>query len=201
MLNTNWWVFCARGKFWEKEPHTHSPPPLSVVGVSNNYKLLHKTTIYVTGDYNHRFYQHQLKTEPNQREHQLLIARPNLHISGPTENSTNSQFQDPTCISQHQPVDIKKSTKLYQQSILEQVHQLCTTKPITTTFHLNLYHQSHHPNMICSQRSIIKSTLNHMHNITKLTNKIPLAIHHTLHKPNTINRYTRPCSKTIPLIL
>jgi hypothetical protein len=28
--------FCARGKFWEKEPHTHSPPPLSVVGVSNN---------------------------------------------------------------------------------------------------------------------------------------------------------------------
>ena len=28
--------FCARGKFWEKEPHTHSPPtPLSVVGVSN----------------------------------------------------------------------------------------------------------------------------------------------------------------------
>ena len=21
--------------FWEKEPHTHSPPPLSVVGVSN----------------------------------------------------------------------------------------------------------------------------------------------------------------------
>jgi hypothetical protein len=28
--------FCARGKFWEKEPHTHSPPPLSVVGVSNS---------------------------------------------------------------------------------------------------------------------------------------------------------------------
>jgi hypothetical protein len=28
--------FCVRGKFWEKDPHTHSPPPLSVVGVSNN---------------------------------------------------------------------------------------------------------------------------------------------------------------------
>jgi hypothetical protein len=28
--------FCVRGKFWEKDPHTHSPPPpLSVVGVSN----------------------------------------------------------------------------------------------------------------------------------------------------------------------
>jgi hypothetical protein len=31
--------FCARGKFWEKEPHTHSPPPLSVVGVSNTLIL------------------------------------------------------------------------------------------------------------------------------------------------------------------
>jgi hypothetical protein len=29
--------FCVRGKFWEKDPHTHSPPPLSVVGVSNNW--------------------------------------------------------------------------------------------------------------------------------------------------------------------
>jgi hypothetical protein len=27
--------FYVRGKFWEKDPHTHSPPPLSVVGVSN----------------------------------------------------------------------------------------------------------------------------------------------------------------------
>jgi hypothetical protein len=27
--------FCVRGKFWEKHPHTHSPPPLSVVGVYN----------------------------------------------------------------------------------------------------------------------------------------------------------------------
>jgi hypothetical protein len=34
--------FFVRGKFWEKDPHTHSPPPppppLSVVGVSNNIK-------------------------------------------------------------------------------------------------------------------------------------------------------------------
>jgi hypothetical protein len=29
--------FCVRGNFWEKDPHTHSPPPLSVVGVSNNW--------------------------------------------------------------------------------------------------------------------------------------------------------------------
>jgi hypothetical protein len=31
--------FCVRGKFWEKDPHTHSPPPLSVVGVSNRQSL------------------------------------------------------------------------------------------------------------------------------------------------------------------
>jgi hypothetical protein len=30
--------FCVRGKFWEKDPHTHSHPPLSVVGVSNNFQ-------------------------------------------------------------------------------------------------------------------------------------------------------------------
>jgi hypothetical protein len=29
--------FCVRENIWEKEPHTHSPPPLSVVGVSNNW--------------------------------------------------------------------------------------------------------------------------------------------------------------------
>ena len=40
-----------------------------------------------------------------------------------------------------------------------------------------------------------------MHNITKLNSKIPLAIHHTFHKTNTINPYTRPCAKTIPLNL
>ena len=39
--------FCARGKFWEKEPHTHSPPPLSVVGVSN-IKYLHKVTVKIS---------------------------------------------------------------------------------------------------------------------------------------------------------
>jgi hypothetical protein len=80
------------------------------------------------------------------------------------------------------------------------VHQLCITQPVTTC-HLNLSHQYHHPNLIYSQISIINPTLNHMHNITKLTNNIPLEIHHTLHKPNTINHYTRPCAKTIPLIL
>jgi hypothetical protein len=33
-------AFCVRGIFLEKEPHTHSPPPLSVVGVSNRGFLL-----------------------------------------------------------------------------------------------------------------------------------------------------------------
>jgi len=32
--------FCVREKFWEKDPHTHSPPPLSVVGVSNTFHIL-----------------------------------------------------------------------------------------------------------------------------------------------------------------
>jgi hypothetical protein len=119
----------------------------------------------------------------------------------PAYLSTNRDVRNPTLKYKTQLVDRNKSVKLYQQSIPRQVHQLCTTQPVTTTCHLNLSHQSHHPNLIYSQRSIIKSTLNHMHNITKLTNKIPLAIHHTLHKPNTINPYTRPCAKTIPLIL
>jgi hypothetical protein len=37
--------FCVRGKFWEKDPHTHSPPPppLSVVGVSNTLGGAHAT--------------------------------------------------------------------------------------------------------------------------------------------------------------
>jgi hypothetical protein len=125
----------------------------------------------------------------NSKRAPTLNARPNLQISTPTEK------RNPILKYKTQLVDRKQSVKLYQQSIPRQVHQLCTTQPVTTTCHLNLSHQSHHPNLIYSQRSIIKSTLNHMHNITKLTNKIPLAIHHTLHKPNTINPYTRPCAK------
>jgi hypothetical protein len=47
--------FCVRGKFWEKDPHTHSPPPLSVVGVSNqsinkSSKHFHKISLYKTNN-------------------------------------------------------------------------------------------------------------------------------------------------------
>jgi hypothetical protein len=31
---------------------------------------------------------------------------------------------------------------------------------------------------------------------TNITNKIPLSIHHTIHDPNTINPYIKPCVKT-----
>jgi hypothetical protein len=31
---------------------------------------------------------------------------------------------------------------------------------------------------------------------TKITNKRPLVIHHTIHKPNTINPYIKPCATT-----
>jgi fructose-bisphosphate aldolase class 1 len=50
--------FCARGKFWEKEPHTHSHPPLSVVGVSNRLgeyisgSILFEETLYKSIDWN-----------------------------------------------------------------------------------------------------------------------------------------------------
>jgi hypothetical protein len=42
--------FCARGKFWEKEPHTHSPPPLSVVGVSNTLPMRYDANISTIED-------------------------------------------------------------------------------------------------------------------------------------------------------
>jgi hypothetical protein len=124
-----------------------------------------------------------------------LNARPSLQISPPTEKM-NKILKYKTHL-----IDRKQYGKLYQQSIPRQVYQLCTTQPVTTTCHLNLSHQSHHPNLIYLQRSIIKSNINDMHNITNLTKKMPLAIHHTLHKLNTINPYTRTCAKTIPLIL
>jgi hypothetical protein len=129
----------------------------------------------------------------NSKRSPTLNAIPSLHISAPTDKRKlilkyKTQLEDR-----------KKYVKLYQQSIPRQVHQLCKTKPVTTTYHLNLSHQSHHPNLIYSQISIIKSTLNHMHNITKLTNKIPLAIQLTIHKPNTINPYIKPCAKLVTL--
>jgi hypothetical protein len=45
--------FCVRGKFWEKDPYTHSPPALSVVGVSKNMYLKKAIAIYtlIDGDY------------------------------------------------------------------------------------------------------------------------------------------------------
>ena len=39
----------ARGMFWEKEPHTHSPPPLSVVGVSNISNMFPSHGVMVSG--------------------------------------------------------------------------------------------------------------------------------------------------------
>jgi hypothetical protein len=32
-------IFCKEGRFWKKEPHTHLPLPLSVVGVSNKLNM------------------------------------------------------------------------------------------------------------------------------------------------------------------
>jgi hypothetical protein len=125
--------------------------------------------------------------------------------------STNSQFQDLACISQHQPRCDESNPQVQDTACRKK--EICQTVPTvytktsasnmhnTTYLHLNLSHQYHHPNLIYSQISIIKSTLNHMNNITKLTNKIPLEIHHSLHKPKTINPYTIPCAKSIPLIL
>jgi hypothetical protein len=100
----------------------------------------------------------------------------------------------------HQPCTKPVPTTMYinHQPCTKPVPTICTNTSTSTmhntTCHNNLSHQSHQPNQIYSPRSITKTTFNHMHNITKITNKIPLAIHHTLHKPNTINPYINNAS-------
>jgi hypothetical protein len=111
--------------------------------------------------------------------------------------------------------------QMYQQSVTI----ISSTKPdlITKTNHQNnsqpyaQYHQdvhqtkllitthNHHPHMPLPSMYQSQPSTNLYHNkcinhaqktYSKLTNKGPLAIHHTIHKLNTINPYIKPCAKT-----
>jgi hypothetical protein len=69
---------------------------------------------------------------------------------------------------------------MYQQ------HQTMTHQDVPTS----PYHTSH----VCANSST--TSLNHIpKTYTKVSNKIPLEIHHTIHDPNTINPHIKPCAK------
>jgi hypothetical protein len=96
-----------------------------------------------------------------------------------------------------------------QHCIHQQVHQPCTKYvPIMHQIHIN-YDSSRCTNIInytphvCANSSttclnhVPNMYLNHIPNTyTNITIKIYLTIHHSIHKPNTINHYIKPCATT-----
>jgi hypothetical protein len=104
----------------------------------------------------------------------------------------------------HQPC-----TNLYLNLYHQRVHQPCTKYvPIMHQIHIN-YDSSICTNIInytphvCANSSttclnhVPNMYLNHIPNTyTNITIKIYLTIHHSIHKPNTINPYIKPCATT-----
>jgi hypothetical protein len=108
--------------------------------------------------------------------------------------------RNPTLKYKTQLVDRKKSVKctnsLYQDKCINYAQHNLSQQPITSTCLI-----------ISSSKYDLLTKINHQvnsqpyaqyHQVNQQDTSI--AIHHTLHKPNTINPYTRPCAKTISLI-